>query len=83
MFFHCAIVPWNVMEFREEQCAKAPDSIMLTLLGIVTEVSFLQYSKAPSSIIPTLSGIVIDVSDEQPAKALYPILVTPLGMMEV
>ena len=39
ILFHCAIVPWNVMEVSEVQSQKAAYPILVTLLGIVIEVN--------------------------------------------
>ena len=38
ILFHCALVPLNVMEVREEQSLKALSSILVTLSGITMEV---------------------------------------------
>ena len=40
--------------------------MLVTLLGIVTEVKDLQPEKALSPMLVTLSGIVIEVKEEQP-----------------
>jgi hypothetical protein len=52
--------------------------MLVTLLGIVTEVKPLQSKKALSPMLVTLLGIVTEVKLPQPKKALLPILVTPL-----
>ena len=57
--------------------------ILVTLLGIVTEVRELQPEKALFPMLVTLLGIVTDFR-LQPSKALSPISVTLLGIvMEV
>ena len=43
--------------------------MLVTLLGIVIEVSEVQSKKVPSSMLVTLFGIVIEVSELQPEKA--------------
>jgi len=57
-----------VIEVREEQLAKVPLSIVVTLLGMVIEVKE-QPAKAEEPIIVTLLGMVIEVREEQLAKA--------------
>ena len=42
--------------------------MLVTLLGIVIEVSEEQPEKAPSPMLVTLLGIVADVSEEQSLK---------------
>ena len=49
----------------EEQPAKAPIPILVTLLGIVTEVREEQPLKALSPIFMTLLGMIIEVKEEQ------------------
>jgi hypothetical protein len=63
--FHCALVPLNVIEVREEQQTKAQFSILVTLSGIIMEVRDLQHSKAYSPILVTPSGITMEVRDLQ------------------
>ena len=58
------------------QVSKAPPPILVTELGIVTEVRPRHQKKALSPILVTELGIVIDVKPMQSAKALSPILVT-------
>ena len=55
--------------------------MLVTLLGMVTEVKRLQSSKAPSPMLVTLLGIVTEVKLLQYAKVLLPMLVTLLGMV--
>ena len=55
--------------------------MLVTLSGMVIEVSPLQSEKALSPILVTLSGMVIEVSPLQSEKALSPILVTLSGMV--
>ena len=43
--------------------------MLITLLGIVTEVKEEQPSKAASPMLVTLSPIVTEVKEEQPEKA--------------
>ena len=40
--------------------------MLVTLLGIVTDVILLQYANADDPMLVTLSGIVTDVSPLQP-----------------
>ena len=54
--------------------------MLVTLLGIVTEVKPLQPEKAEDPMLVTLLGIVTEVKPEQPEKALCPMLVTLLGI---
>ena len=54
--------------------------ILVTELGIETEVRFEQRSKAPPPISVTELGMVAEVSTSQPIKAFSPILVTELGI---
>ncbi len=51
--------------------------MLVTLFGIVTDVSPEQPSKANAPILVTLSGIEIDVKGEQPENAWFAMLVTP------
>ena len=44
---------------------KAPHPMLVTLLGIVTEVRDSQYWKAQSPMLVTLLGIVTEVREEQ------------------
>ena len=50
--------------------------MLVTLLGIVMEVSDEQPMNVSTPMLVTLSGIVIEVSASQPKKALSPMLVT-------
>ena len=54
--------------------------MLVTLLGIVTDVKPEQVLKAPLPMLVTLLGMVIDVKPEQKLKAPSPMLVTLLGM---
>ena len=60
---------------------KASLPIVVTLLGMVTEVRELQSLKVLSLILVTLLGMVTEVRDLQPSKAACPIFVTLLGMV--
>ena len=51
--------------------------IVVTLLGIVTEVRRLHSLKAACPIVVTLLGMVTEVRELQPLKADRPIVVTP------
>ena len=51
--------------------------MLVTLLGIVIEVSEEQPLKAPYPILVTLLGIVIEVSEEQSSKAEEDMLIVP------
>ena len=55
--------------------------IFVTLFGMVTEVSALQFPKAYSPIVVTLFGMVIEVRRLQLLKASHPIVVTLFGMV--
>ena len=50
--------------------------MLVTLLGIFTEVRLLQLKKVSSRILVTLLGIVIEVKQEHSPKAPEPIVVT-------
>jgi hypothetical protein len=67
----------NVTEVRAVLFTKAPDSIVVTLAGIVTDVNVL-FINAQVTMVVTLSGIVIEVIC--PVNAMYPILVVPGAM---
>ena len=54
--------------------------MLVTLLGISTDVSPEQCSKADSPMLVTLLPMVTEVSPEQSPKAYRPMLVTPLGI---
>ena len=60
---------------------KASPPIVVTLLGMVTEVKERQPLKALYPIVVTLLGIVTEVRELQPLKALSRIVVTLLGMV--
>ena len=55
--------------------------MLVTELGIVTEVRLKQLLKADCPIPVTVFGIVIEVRLEQPAKAHTPILFTEFGII--
>ena len=55
--------------------------MLVTLLGIVTEVRPVQPEKADAPILVTLLGMVMEVRSEQPKNACSPIVVTLLGMV--
>ena len=57
------------IEDREGHQEKAPSPILVTELGIVTEVRLVQPLKANSPILVTELGIVTEVRLEQPRKA--------------
>ena len=61
---------------------KASLPMLVTLLGMVTEVKLVHPKNAFSPIFFTLSGITTLVNDEQPAKAPLPMLVTLLGIVK-
>ena len=69
------------MFLSEEQCAKAPGPILVTLLGITISVNEEQPKKAPFTIHVTLSGITTVVKSSQLINALKGISVVPYGMM--
>ena len=54
--------------FVKSQPSKAYAPIVVTLLGIVTEVRLIQPEKALSPILVTLLGIVTEVRPLQPQK---------------
>ena len=55
--------------------------MLVTELGIVTDVKPMQLQKASSPMLVTELGIVTDVKPSQPRKAYSPMLVTELGMI--
>ena len=61
---------------------KASLPMLVTLLGMVTEVKLVHPKNAFSPMFFTLSGITTLVNDEQPAKAPLPMLVTLLGIVK-
>lgn len=61
------------------QRLKARPPIVVTLLGMVTEVRELQSLKADRSIVVTLLGMVTEVNALQSSKAPFPIVVTLFG----
>ena len=69
------------MFLSEEQYAKAPAPILVTLLGITISVNEEQPKKAPFTIHVTLSGITTVVKSLQSKNALKGISVIPSGMM--
>ena len=64
----------------DSQFRNAPTPILVTLLGIVTEVSAAHSLNAPSPILVTPSEMVTDVSDLQSANAFLAMLFTLLGI---
>ena len=54
--------------------------MLVTLLGIVTEVSPLQQANAFFPILVTLSAIVTSVNASQLSNAQSPMLLTPFSM---
>ena len=54
--------------------SKAELPILVTLLGMVTEVKEEQPSKAENSILVTLLGMVTEVKEEQSSKAKFAII---------
>ena len=54
--------------------------MLVTLFGIVTDVSELQAKKAFVSMLVTLFGMVTDVKPQY-SNALSPMLIIPLGMV--
>ena len=50
--------------------------MLVTLLGIVTEVKEVQLRKTELPMLVTLLGIVTEVKEEQPSKAASPMLIT-------
>ena len=57
-----------LIEVREEQEEKAPDPILVTLLGIVMEVRAEQPEKAYSPMLVTPLGMATEVREEQSLK---------------
>jgi len=53
--------------------------MIVTLVGIVTDVSDVHDSKAPAAIVVTLVGIITDVSPVHPQNVDMPILVVLLA----
>ena len=60
------------------QPLQAPSPMLVTVLGIVTEVKLLQLSKAKLPMLVTLLPIVTEVKLRQLLKASCPMLVTLL-----
>ena len=78
------LTPSTVIVAKLLQPEKAIHPILVTELGIVTDVMLLQSEKAPEPILVTELGIVTDTKLRQLEKALSPISVTPWGIvMEV
>ena len=84
LLHHCARVPVKYMFFNllHPENALVAILILVTLLGIITEVKLLQFWKADSPMLVTLLGMVIDVKLVQFWNAFFPILVTLLGMVK-
>jgi metal-sulfur cluster biosynthetic enzyme len=57
--------------------------MLVTELGMVTEVKPLQPSKASTLMLVTELGMVTEVKPLQPEKAQLPMLVTPCPMVRV
>ena len=74
------VIARQVTLSREVHSAKAKFPILVTLLGIVTEVKE-QPQKACSPMLVTLLGIVTEVRDPHQLKAPSPMLVTLLGIV--
>ena len=55
--------------------------MLVTELGMVTEVREEQSPNAESPMLVTELGMVMEVRAEQPSNALPPMLVTELGMV--
>ena len=68
------------MDNKPLQYEKVPSPIVVTLLGMFTEVKPLQSEKAPSPIVVTLAGMFTEVKPLQPEKANLSIVVTPSGI---
>ena len=64
-----------------EQRLKAPPPILVTELGMVTEMRG-QLKKAQSPMLFTEWGMVTEVREVHQWKAYPPMLVTPSGMMK-
>ena len=60
--------------------SKADDPIVVTLLGIVTDISLPHDWKAEAPIVITLLGTLIDFSDVHERKAKAPIVITLVGI---
>ena len=66
------------------QPQKASLPMLVTELGMETEVSSKHCPKANSSMLTTKLGMVMEVSERQPENAACPMIPTDLGMvMEV
>ena len=63
------------------QPSKAAFPMLVTLLGMVTEVKAVQPEKAELPMLVTLSGIITDVKPLQPEKALPAMDSMPSGMV--
>jgi membrane-associated HD superfamily phosphohydrolase len=59
----------------------ALSQMLVTLLGMVTEVKLLQLLNALSPMLVTLLGMVTEVKFQQLSNAHAPMLVTLLGMV--
>ena len=57
------------MDVILEQFSKTPFSILVTELGIMTELSPLQYAKAPNPILVTEFGMAMEARHEHSLKA--------------
>jgi len=66
---------------RLVQTEKAYTPMLVTLLGIVTLISFSHQEKALKPMMVTLLGIVMLVRLVQLSKALSPMMVTLLGIV--
>ena len=70
-----------VTVFSLVQPMKALFPMLVTLLGILTEVRLEQLSKAESHMLVTFLPMVTETIQTQDAKAPCPIFVTPSGMV--
>ena len=79
--FHCALVPLKVIVVRPLQLENAPDPMLVTLSGIVTEVKPLQLENAKTSMLVTEFGIVTVVKWVQVANTEASMLATLSGIV--
>ena len=69
------------MDDSDAQPSNAASPMVVTLLGMVTEIRPLHKEKAELLILVTLLGMVIEVRAVQNWKANSPTLVTLLGIL--
>jgi hypothetical protein len=73
--------PVHEMHDSDEHPWKALAPILVTLEGIVTDVSDVHPWKAAQPIVVTLVGIVTDFRSTHPLNALSPIVVVLVGII--